>query len=270
MAGEPRDTGRGRWSVGAALSAVERLQADRRYRDSRGLFFVEGVRNFVQAVHSSSRITVIVYSDRLCTAPLARKLVRRLRRAGVDTVAVSPEDFRCISRTRQASGVGAIVRQHWLSLEGLSPRAGLCWTVLARVRAPVYFGTLVRTSEAVGAAGFILTGSGIDPFDPNVLRASMGSLLWQRLVRTSDSALRRWLGRHRCCVVGATPDGEEQLHRFAFRPPTVLVLGEGPDRNPAVPLRASRAHPHGRTGRLPEPRRGGLPADVRGLPLRAH
>ena len=54
------------------------------------------------------------------------------------------------------------------------PRAGLCWVVLEAVRSEGNLGTLIRTSEAIGGAGFILVGPGIDPFDPAVVRALMG------------------------------------------------------------------------------------------------
>jgi hypothetical protein len=92
---------------------------------------------------------------------------------------VSPETFRQISTTHHASGVGAIVAQRWSPLHGASPRAGLCWVVLEEVRSEGNVGSLIRTSEAIGGAGFILVGARIDPFDPAIVRASMGALFQQ-------------------------------------------------------------------------------------------
>ena len=70
-----------RLSVCATLAEIKRLQNDRPYRDARGVFFVEGVRNFVQVSDNDFDIAVILYSEKLSTAPLARKLVRRYRRS---------------------------------------------------------------------------------------------------------------------------------------------------------------------------------------------
>ena len=86
------------------LAKILRLQDDRRYRDRYGLFFVEGVRNFVRAVDNRFPVDTLVYSEKLLTKPLARKLVRRLKRDGVPYVPVSPEQFRSVSRTERASG----------------------------------------------------------------------------------------------------------------------------------------------------------------------
>ncbi len=73
-------------SVHVTLDEVGRVQTDRSYRDRHGVFFLEGVRNFVQIADNNFDIAVILYSEKLLTAPLARKLVRQFRRAGVPTV----------------------------------------------------------------------------------------------------------------------------------------------------------------------------------------
>jgi TrmH family RNA methyltransferase len=208
------------------LDEIKRLQADRAHRDARRMFFIEGVRNIVQAIENGFHVETLVSSEKLLIVPIARKLVRDRCRSGTPTLHVSPETFRQISTTHHASGIGAIVSQRWSPLHGASPRAGLCWVVLEAVRSEGNLGSLIRTSEAVGGAGFILVGSRIDPFDLAVVRASMGALFRQTFIRTSSPSLRNWLRRHRCRVVGASPDGAAELHRFDYPRPTILVLGE--------------------------------------------
>jgi TrmH family RNA methyltransferase len=208
------------------LDDVERLRADRSYRDARRAFFAEGVRNVVQAIESGFEVERLIVSERLLTVPIARRLVRERQRSGVPTLRVSPEAFRRVSRTHHASGAAAIIRQRWAALHKASPRAGLCWIVLDAVRSEGNLGSLIRTSEAIGGAGFILVGPGVDPFDPAVVRASMGAVFGQSFVRTNAGSLRNWLRRHRCRAIGASPDGSSELHHFSYRRPTILVLGE--------------------------------------------
>ncbi|MGD2181388.1 TrmH family RNA methyltransferase [Lusitaniella coriacea] len=221
-----RNSGRDRHCVKAALAEVEKLHSDRNYRQASGLFYVEGVRNFINVVDRGLDISTLLFSEKLLTAPLARKLVRQSRRSGVPTVSLTPEQFRRISHTPRASGVSAILRQPWVELPKVSPQTGLCWVVLESVRSPGNFGSLIRTSEAIGGAGFILVGGRIDPFDPNVVRASMGSIFRQAFVRTTFSQLHRWMRSNHCCGVGASPDGAAELHQFHYPRSTLLVLGE--------------------------------------------
>jgi RNA methyltransferase, TrmH family len=221
-----KESSQTRLEIEAALAEVKRLQIDRTYRDARGLFFIEGVRNFVQAMDNHCQIATILFSEKLLTAPLARKLVRNARRSGVRCLNLAPEQFRQISRTERASGVGAIAHQPWSKLPDVSPHTGLCWVVVENMRSPGNLGTLIRTSEAVGGAGFILIGGRVDPFDSDVIRASMSAILCQKFVRTNLSELRRWMHRHRCPCIGASPDGNIDLHQFNYPASTLLFLGE--------------------------------------------
>ncbi|MEG4573387.1 RNA methyltransferase [Microcoleus sp. N3A4] len=212
--------------VEATLARIERLQFDRAYRDTHSLFYIEGVRNFVQVIDRHFEISAILFSEKLLIAPLARKMVRSARRSGIPTISVTPEQFRRVCKTERASGVGAIVRQRWFKLDEISPQAGLCWVVLENVRSPGNLGTLIRTSEAVGGAGFIFVGGRADPFDADAVRASMGGLFAQKFVRTDFRTLGGWMRHHGCHGVGASPDGAADFHSFNYPRSTVLFLGE--------------------------------------------
>ena len=211
--------------IDPALSTIERLQRDRGYRDAKGLFYVEGVRNFIEAVDHRFSFEALLYSEKLLTHPIARKLVRRLKRSGVPFARVTPEEFRKVSKTERASGVGAILRQRVRALEQLELDKHNCWTALSQVRSPGNFGTLVRTSAASGGSGFILLGEGIDPFDPAAVRATMGALFKQMFVRTTHEQLRLWALRHGIQVIGASPDGLEEYDRVIYERPALLMLG---------------------------------------------
>lgn len=207
------------------LSRIRKLQDDRRYRDRHRLFFIEGVRNFVAAIDQKFSIETLLYSEKLLTAPLARKFVRQSKRAGVPFARVSPEAFRSISRAEHASGVAAILHQRIKTLEQIQPDRSSCWTVLSQVQSLGNFGTLLRTSAAIGAAGFILLGHHIDPYEPAVVRSTMGALFKQTLVRTSVERFRQWMQVHSLAVTGASPDGTIEYDRVRYSRPTILLLG---------------------------------------------
>ncbi len=212
-------------NVAPTLTRIRKLQSERRYRDKHRLFFIEGVRNFVEAVDHGFPFESLLYSEKLLTAPLARKFVRRLKRSGVPFARASPEEFRTISRAEKASGIGAILRQRVQTLEQTQPDRFSCWTVLSQVRSLGNLGTLVRTSAASGASGFILLGQHIDPYEPVLVRATMGALFKQTLVRTNVESFRNWIHQHHLAVIGASPDGVVEYDQVRYARPTVLLLG---------------------------------------------
>src|SRR4051794_3485396 len=103
-------------AISKSLARVRRL-ADFHVRRREQSFWIEGVRNFVQAYDAALSFDIVLHSPVLLKSPLAQMLVRRLGAAGVRRVRVTPEQFRSVSTTERASGIGAIVRQQWTRLE---------------------------------------------------------------------------------------------------------------------------------------------------------
>jgi TrmH family RNA methyltransferase len=93
------------------------------------------------------------------------------------------------------------------------------------VQYPGNLGTILRTCDAVGGAGLILVGPATDPYDPAAVRASMGAVFSQRLVRASREELAAWKRRHTCLVVGTSPAAAAHYRTVSYRPPVVLCMG---------------------------------------------
>jgi len=141
-------------------------------------------------------------------------------------VRVSPELFRGVSGTLRASGIGAILRQHWSPLVEADPRRGICWIAVSSLRSPGNTGTILRTAEAAGVGGVIFLGDQVDPFDPAVVRASMGGLFGLRLVRCSLRELVQWKSRWGCRIWGTSPGADGVYTDASVQAPLVVLFGE--------------------------------------------
>lgn len=195
-------------------------------RQSSGCLWVEGIRQFVQAYDAGFTFHSVIHSPILLKSPLPGMLTRRLGKQGVRRVKVSPEQFRQISTTKRASGIGAIVHQRWTPLESIDPTVGLCWLIVEQVRSEGNLGTILRTAEATGVSGLICVGPLCDPFDPAVVRASMGGLFHLPLVRTTHIELERWIRRHQMQLIGLSPDAISLWTELPMTLPIGLVIGE--------------------------------------------
>lgn len=209
----------------SVLSKIKKLQNERIYRDRRKLFFAEGIRNFVEAVDNNHQIDTLIYSEKLLISPIARKILRRLKRAGVPFARASSEQFRVISKTERASGIAGIFQQKVLSLDQIKPDEHICWTALSHIRSLGNLGTLIRTSAAIGAGGFILIGDEIDAFDPDVVRPTMGAIFRQKIIRTSTESFHKWSKINKIQIVGASPAGLANYTEIRYKSPTILMLG---------------------------------------------
>lgn len=198
----------------------------RPFRDRTGLHFVEGVRGVLHALDAVVAVETIVASEILLTNDYMAKRVRHAKRDGVPVARVTPEEFRAISRTERASGVAAILRQHWTPLASADPERGLCWLAVSRIRNTGNLGTILRTAEAVGAGGLFVLDDETDPFDPAVVRASMGGIFRLNLVRATLEDFSKWALGHGCRVVGTSPSAERSYTEIGVEGPLVIFLGE--------------------------------------------
>jgi TrmH family RNA methyltransferase len=144
----------------------------------------------------------------------------------VPILEVSPSVLLQLTAVDDPGGIGAIVRQRWERLEQMMPGSELCWLALQTVRFAGNLGTILRTDAAVGSAGLFVLGNQVDPYDPAAVRATMGALYAQQLVRTTPDALQAWKRRHRCQLAGTSPTAPTDYQARAYHAPTILLMGE--------------------------------------------
>jgi TrmH family RNA methyltransferase len=209
-----------------ANPAVKEIRALRhpKERERTGRFFVEGIRIVLEAAELG-RVETLVVAPALLSSPTAWQTVEAQREAGVPCLEVSRDVFVSISAKEGPQGLGAVVRQRWERLWEVEPAGELCWVALAGVQDPGNLGTILRTGNAVGAAGVILLGPTADPHDPSAVRASMGAIFSQRLVRSTFFELVAWKSERGFRLVGTSDAAALDYLDCSYQPPLILCMG---------------------------------------------
>lgn len=193
---------------------------ERRVRDAQGLAFVEGLRFLACALKTRQEILGLV----VVPSALSRRPVRQfVRTARAPVLQVSRAEYRRVSLVNEPPGLGVLVRQRWETLP--RPTGPVTWLAFDRVRSPGNLGTTLRTAAATGAAGALFLGHATDPYDPGAVRASMGAVFRQRLVRLDADHMRAWKRRTRTLVVGASSRAHLDYRDVSYRRPVVLMMG---------------------------------------------
>jgi TrmH family RNA methyltransferase len=98
------------------------------------------------------------------------------------------------------------------------------WLALEDIRDPGNLGTILRTSEAAGLTGIILAGQCCDPYSPESVRASTGSIFSFNPVTMTAEELAKlchnWAGDSVGTAMTATED-----FRRSYKRPTLIALG---------------------------------------------
>lgn len=211
-------------TANARVKLIRGLRA-RREREHTGLAWVEGIRPTVEALQLNATIDTLVVAPDLLTSDFARDAVDVARVEGIDIMEVTNAVFRSLSDRDGPQGLGAIIRQQWLSLPDIRLAEGDRWVALASVADPGNLGTILRTCDGSDAEGVILLDTSTDPYDPAAMRASMGAVFSRRLVRASFEAFAEWTRAEGATVVGASDRAPETYREADYGARTVLLMG---------------------------------------------
>lgn len=206
----------------ARVKAIRALK-QRKERARNGLFWVEGIRAVAEAVQFGAEIELLVVTRDQIASSFGLTMVERLARDGCPILEVTPEVFDSLAARDIGQGVGAVLRQRWLSLDQVDRQAN--WVALESTQYPGNIGTILRTSDAVGGKGIILLGPSADPYDPQCIRASVGAIFGQRLVRATVGEFVAWKRSSGTMIVGTSPAAPDDYRRARYAPPAVLLMG---------------------------------------------
>ena len=143
---------------------------DAKGRRETGCFLVEGAKAVEEALTSGFA----------CEALLVQSGVDVPFPADVRVTEVSDRVMEAVCDTRTPQGVAAVMRIRHEAVTGCRLIA------LDGVQDPGNVGTILRTADAAGLDGALLSRACADPYSPKVLRATMGSIFHLPLTVTDD------------------------------------------------------------------------------------
>ena len=162
------------------------------------------------------------------------------RLAGCRYELISDAVCRHLSDTRTPQGVTALVKKQETPLEEILARdENPCLFLLENLQDPGNMGTILRTSEGAGVSGIIMNRESVDPYNPKVIRSTMGAIFRMPFVIVDD--LEDVLCRLKEAGVrtfAAHLDGED-FYRQDYRGGCAFFIGnEGNGLSENLPARA--------------------------------
>jgi tRNA G18 (ribose-2'-O)-methylase SpoU len=230
------------------------LVRNRRQRAHQGKFVVEGVRPITQAFEHGWTIDALWYAAGRPRSRWAASLLES-GRAGVH-VEAAPDLLAELGERDEPSELLAVVSAPDDDLARIPRRPDALVVAFDRPVSPGNLGSVIRSADALGAHGVVVTGHAADVYDPQSIRASMGSLFALPVVREgSMDAVRAWLDALReeiapLQVVGSSAGAATAATELDLTRPTVLAVGnetkglshawrEACDELVAIPMRGA-------------------------------
>jgi len=218
-----------------------RLRALKERAGERDLCLLEGPRLVLEALAAGLAVVEAAASPRAEASPAGPAALAELRQREVPVRRMAAELVASLSEAETSQGLLALARRPSIDEEEVFHRTPPLVLVADGVQNPGNLGGLLRTAEAAGASGAILTKGCADPFSWKALRGSMGSAFRLPHVRGgSIEQLLDALDERGIAVLATAADGERRYDETDLRGPVALVVGaEGAGLAPAVRQRAA-------------------------------
>lgn len=185
---------------------------DRRHRDSEGVFVVEGPRLYQRALAAglSPSVTFVTETSKWAVG---------------EVISVAPEVLDRASYRQTSEGLIAVFPQSSTGLALLTSSATPLMLVAEDIEKPGNLGAMMRTASAAGADAIVAVGGAVDPFNPNAVRASTGSLFTVPLAVTSWDELGPWLSERGIAVLALDPTAATTVWETDLTGPVAVVVG---------------------------------------------
>lgn len=151
------------------MKQIAALLKKSKERKEQRVFVIEGRKMFEEICTDKSRLVKAYFSESYARETYGDKL------PDIPCEVVADKVFDAVAETVTPQGILAIVRMPEYSLEDMIEQAGTL-VLLEDLRDPGNLGTILRTAEAAGVAGVILSRESVDVYNPKVIRSTMGAV----------------------------------------------------------------------------------------------
>lgn len=188
----------------------------RRHRDAKLQFLIDGRRPVEVALRSGAPILRQIICRELGGEPVTGE---------VPVTEMAPAPFRKASIRHKPDGVMALGRHLDTGLATLQVGDDPLLLVIESLEKPGNLGAMLRTADAAGVDGVIVADPGTDVHNPNVVRASQGSLFTVPLAVTPIEAALAWLAARSIALVAASPDATTTLWEQSLTGAVAIAVG---------------------------------------------
>lgn len=200
---------------------------DRRERDASGRTLVDGARESRRVLEAGARVVAAFVAPDLLAGDDGPTAIDLARRAGADVWNVGRRAFERLAFGDRADGIVLIVETPTTELGDLLPEElghDPLLVVTEDLEKPGNLGAILRSADGAGVDGLIAIG-GTDLFNPNVIRASVGTVFAMPIASATRSEALEWLRANGIRPIAARLDADRSYADADLTGPVAIVLG---------------------------------------------
>jgi len=214
---------------------IKRIVAlkDKKHREREGVFLIEGEKEILNALSQDISLEALVYCADLLrfdkdlnTIDHINKYLMEGKSGQVKLVEVDQRVYAKIAYRDKAEGLVAIANIPQRDIEDMLLAQNPLILVVWGVEKPGNLGALLRTADGAGADAVIICNEGgVDLYNPNVVRGSLGALFTVPTYAMPLAQALDWLRQKQVTIVLTSPNATMEYTEPDYTGPVALVLG---------------------------------------------
>lgn len=204
------------------IDHIQKLQ-QKKYRKEFAEFTVEGVKGVLEALQNDAEVLLVLLQDNMRDDDWFIQITKLCEEQEVPIEMVGRKDVGDIKTTETFPGVMAIV-----GCVDYGPDAvfdGGTVIALDSIKDPGNLGTIIRTADWFGIQNILLSEDSVEPYNPKVVRSTMGSIFRVKIYETNHIATTLLKAKDAYRLVGFSMDGKN-IHQFETgEKPSIYLFG---------------------------------------------
>jgi TrmH family RNA methyltransferase len=194
-------------------------------RRARRQIIVDGAREITRAIESGVQPIRMFACEELCKSTECQSAISAVQTTRAERLSVSPDVFGKLAFGERNDGLVLVAETPRTQLRDLNLPANPLVAVLEGLEKPGNVGAILRSADAAGVDAVIITDGRTDLYNPNTIRASLGTVFRKNVCEASNADTIAWLREKRLSMVAARPDAELLYNNANLRIGAAIVLG---------------------------------------------
>ena len=206
------------------VKALVRLKESRERR-KKGRFIIEGRRELFRAIDCGVTVEQVYYAPEYFGESEKVELAMRFSDFGMEVIRLSQAVFEKCSYRKGPDGLIGIGQVRSQSLDNLPRSRCPFYLVVEGIEKPGNLGALIRTADAAGVDAVLVTDPVADLYNPNVIRASQGSVFRVFVTVGDRDACFNKLESLDVSILTVSPKSRTRYWNADLRQPIALIMG---------------------------------------------
>jgi len=198
---------------------------DARHRRKQGRIIIDGIREIARAVAAGVPLLEVFVNEEKRAQLEMLPQWDALSRCGAGLFELPAAVFSKIAFGQREEGLVAVAERPCRELDRLIVPAAPLVAILEEVEKPGNVGAVFRSADGAGLSAVIVAARNADLFNPNAIRASLGTVFTLPAAEAEPGEALAWARRHGLQIAAARVDGAVDYTKIDYRRPTAIVLG---------------------------------------------